>query len=892
MTTPRPRHGKRLFRLPWRTASQIQADVDEEFGFHFDMRIDALVASGLSREAATARAHREFGDLDDARQYIDALDRDIEAAQRRSDLMNDLWNDVLYAFRKLRSAPAFTAAAILTLALGIGANTAIFSVVNTVLLKPLPFPNADHLVRFRFTQSGHGDAGTPMDLVDYRSQAKTLAGVGVMEAATANLSRDEGDAERLNGVRVTANWFDLLGIRPLHGRFFLQGEDDRSAANVVVLSEELWRRDFSADPGVVGKTVRINTTPFTVVGIVPAGQRYPVTAELWMPKRFEGNELSDQSRGARWLGIFARVKQGVSLGAANAEVLRVSKLMETRFPEDYRQRRAHLVTIRDFLVGDMRKPLLIILGAVLFVLLIACANVANLLLVRATSRETEIAIRTALGAGRGRLIRQLITESVILALLGALLGVGVAKAGMTVLLSRAPQSLVLIDRASIDGTTLAVTALVAIITGIIFGTLPALQSVTPQLATALRAGGRGARGRVSANRTKRAIVVAELALAVMLLSGAGLLLRSFSRLISVDTGFRPEGVLSMKVTLPAASYDSSAVRNFIQALVPKMRAIPGVQTVGVADAIPLDGTGNDFSFTIRGRTYARPSDQPNTNVRLVTPDFFKSLGIPLQHGRVLQDADAPGAPRVFVVNAAFEKAFFANGGAIGQAIHLGWGNDDKTAMNEIVGVVGDTHDVDLGANPEPTVYASYVQYPQQHTVSVLLRTAAPPASIATPARAVIREIDRELPVYAVQSMEERVSASVGPRRFYATLITVFASVALVLAAVGLYGVIAYAVTQRTHELGVRVALGATTERIAGMVVREGLALTAVGLGAGIVGSIAAGQLMSTLLFGVGARDPYTLFAVVALLGLVATAASWLPARRAARVDPLVAMRGE
>jgi predicted permease len=690
---------------------------------------------------------------------------------------------------------------------------------------------------------------------------------------------------------VSANWFDVLRIRPLHGRFFIPADDDAATPNVVVLSEELWRRDFNADSNIIGKLLRINAQPFTVIGVVPAGRRFPVTAELWMPKHFSTSDLSDESRGARWLGYLARVKDDVSVDAASAEVLRVSEVMEKRYPEDYRERRAKLITVRDFLVGDMKKPLYIVLGAVLLVLLIACANVANLLLVRASARESEIAIRTALGAGRGRLVRQLITESVILAVVGATVGVGIAKAGMVLLLHRAPQSLIFVNKASIDATTLAVTAVIAILTGVIFGTLPALQSATPQLALALRAGGRGTQSRHGANRTKRTIVVVELALAVMLLSGAGLLLNSFARLISVDTGFQAVGVLSMKISLPAASYDSTAVRNFLQVVTPRLRAIPGVQTVGVADAVPLDRTGNDFTFTIRGRTYARPSDQPGANIRVVNADFFTSLGIPLLRGRALQESDAPNAPHIYVVNAAFEKAYFAHESAVGQSIRVGWGEDPPGAYNQIVGVVGDVHDMDLGANPEPTIYATFAQYPR-HNATLLLRTAATPASVAAPARAIIQRFDHELPVYSVQPMEDRVADSVGPQRFYATLITIFASVALVLAAVGLYGVIAYAVSQRTHELGVRVALGATSDRISRMVVREGLALTAVGLGVGIVGSIAAGELLSTLLFGVSARDPITLLSVVAVLGLVATLASWLPARRAARVDPLVAMRGD
>jgi putative ABC transport system permease protein len=882
---------KKLFRLPWRTDRQIRDDVDEELAFHLDMRIAELVAGGASSEDAHAKAAREFGDMDDARRYIGAVDRDIEAAQRRSDFMNDLWQDIGYAVRKLRAAPMFTLAAITTLALGIGANTAIFSVVNGVLLKPLPFPQADHLVRIRYTQQGHPDAGTPMDLVDNRSRAKSFVGISVIDGTTANLARDNGDAERVQGVRVNANWFTLLRIAPLAGRFFNESEDDASAPNVAVISEQLWKRDFGGDKSAIGKTVRINSTPFTIIGVVPADRRYPITAELWMIKRWAPNELSDQSRGARWLGWLARVKDNVDVAVANNEVEKISEAMEKQFPEILRDRRAYVMTVQEFLTGDIRKPLFIMLGAVTLVLLIACANVANLMLVRATAREGEMAVRTALGAGRGRLVRQLMTESVILSLVGAIAGLGVAKLAMHELLGRAPQNLPLVSTASIDGTTLAVTAFVALITGMIFGVLPAMQVGKHDLATALRAGARGTRSRPSSNRAKRAIVVGEVAVAVTLLTGAGLLLHSFAKLLSVDPGFRTENVLSMKLVLPLRAYDSTATRNFIRALEERARALPGVKNVGLANYIPLDGGSNGFSFTVGGRPPIRPSEQPSTEARQVTPDFFAALGMPLLRGRALSATDQPGSPPVLVVNHAFVQAFFPNEDPIGKTIALGWGLDPNGDSRQIVGVVGDVHSFGLEGAPEPTVYAPLAQRPD-HSLSIVVRSEGSPTTLAPALRAVVRDLDHELPVYSVQTMEERVSASVGRQRFYATLIAVFAAVALVLSAVGLYGVIAYAVSQRTHELGVRVALGATGDRISRMVIGEGLALTAVGIAVGAVAAFFAGRLVSSLLFGVSALDPITIGGVVLVLATVATLASWLPARRAARVDPLVAMRGD
>jgi putative ABC transport system permease protein len=525
------------------------------------------------------------------------------------------------------------------------------------------------------------------------------------------------------------------------------------------------------------------------------------------------------------------------------------------------------------------------------VLLIACANVANLMLVRATAREGEMAIRTALGAGRGRLVRQLITESVLLSLCGAAVGLGVATVGMHQLLARAPQTLVAVGRSSIDGTTLLVTAAVALLTGIVFGVIPAAQIGRNELATALRAGGRGTRARPSANRAKRIIVVAEVALAVTLLTGAGLLLHSFVKLLSVDPGFKPEGVLSMKAALPQRAYDSTAIRSLVRTIETRTKALPGVTAVGFSNFIPLDGSSYGFSFTIRGRPPLRPSEQSGTEVRVVTPGFFQAMGTPVVRGRGIETGDQPGAEKVFVVNQAFARRFFPNENAVGQALAMGWGEDTTGESRRIVGVVGDVRSTGLADAPEPTVYASMMQTPLA-SLSLLVRTSGDPSSLVLPLRNMVRELDREVPVFSVQTMEERVAGSVGRERFYATLIAIFAAVALILSAVGLYGVIAYAVSQRMHELGIRVALGASGDRIARMVVAEGLSLTAIGALVGIVASVGAGKLIGTLLFGVDALDPTTLGGVVVVLALVAALASWLPARRAARADPLVAIRGE
>jgi predicted permease len=881
---------KRVFRLPWRSSRQIRADFDDELAFHVDERTDALIATGLSPDGARAQAIRELGDVDDARRYVGAVDRDIEAAHRRNDLMSDVLQDVLYAARKLRSSPAFTLAAVATLALGIGATTAIFSVVNTVLLQPLPFPNPERLVRLRFTQQGHGDAGTPMDLIDYGSQARSFVGFSVIEGTTANLVREQGDAERLQAARVGANFFDLLGTRPVVGRFFRAGEDQQGVPLTIILSERVWRSDFGGDPSVIGKVVRINAVPRTIIGVAPMGRSYPVTVDIWMAKQFDAQELSDESRGARWLSFIARIKDGVDVEAAQAEVRNISVAMEKRFPEAFRERRAEAVPLHDYMVGDVRKPLLVIFSAVVFVLLIAAANVANLLLVRAQARDGEMAIRTALGAGRGRLIRQLMTESVLLSLIGAAIGVAIAQVGMTTLLGSAPPSLLLIQKSSIDGTALAVTALVAIVTGLAFGVLPALQTTGSELSTTLRAGGRGLNTRHGANRTKRTIVVVELALAVVLLSGAGLLLRSFGRLMSVDPGFKPDNLLTMKLVLPYATYDSTRVRNFVRTVDDRIRAMPGVENVAAASFVPLDNSSYNFSFQVRGRPVARPSDEPAAEVRQVSNEFFRTMGIPLLRGRGFDASDLPGAPKIYVVNEAFATRFFPNDDVTTQAIRIGWGQDPKGETNAIVGVVGNVHSFGLDQEPEPTIYVPLAQSPA-NGLTIIVRSANT-TSLVAPLRNVMRELDREVAVYSVMTMNDRVALSIGAQRFYATLIGIFATVALALAGIGLYGVIAYAVSQRTRELGVRVALGATTDRISRMVINEGLAITAIGIGIGIVSALLMGRVVSSLLFGVSERDPLTLVAVAVALGVIAMLASWLPARRAARVDPLIAMRGD
>jgi putative ABC transport system permease protein len=883
---------KKLFRLPWRTSRQIGADVDEELRFHLDARAQDLMKLGLSDAAARAQAVREFGDVSDARRYITTLDRSTEAAMRRSEVMSDFWNDLTYAARKLRKSPAFMITTVVTLALGVGANTAIFSVVNSVLLRPLPYPEADRLVRIKFTDGGFGDAGSPPDLADYRTRSKTFEDFAMLESAAMNLVTPGSAPERLTGMRVTSSWFSLLRTHPLIGRTFARGEDQEGAPRLAVLSENLWRAQFGADPKVLGRSIQLNGEAYTVVGVVAAESQYPLTAQVFTPLVFTAQDRSDGTRGARWLGMLARVKSGTSLAAATADMSRITTALNAQFPNVYNKRTAVPVPIRDWIVGDIRKPLWVVMGAVMLVLLIACANVANLLLVRATSREAELAVRTALGAGEGRLVRQLITEALLLTAIGSLAGIGIARVGIASLITMASASLPMLARTRMDAITLGTTAVIALITGIIFGVLPAHQVTKGSLADSLRAGARGTRTRPGTLRLRRTIVIAEMATAVTLLAGAGLLLRSFSRLMHVDPGFNPANVMTYNISLPPQRYATDdAQRAFGAALETRLKATPGVTRVGIATELPLDGHNFTLSFKIRGKPDVPPNQQPAARIVSVTPDYFSAIGMRVTSGRSFTAGDRNGEPQVAMVSQAFVAKNLPNENPIGKYVELGWRTDGVKPGGTIVGVVADVKENKLDADVQPMVYIPYDQWPRSN-LSIAVRTATSQAPVAPALRAELREIDKDMPVYNLRPMSEIVATSVATERFYMVLLTAFAGVALLLAAVGLYGVIAYAVSQRTTELGVRVALGATGNRISRMIIGEGLAMSMIGVVVGLVISAGLTRVLASLLFGVQPNDPVTFIAVAIALVVVAITASYLPARRAARADPLIAMRGD
>ncbi|HEX6536984.1 MAG TPA: ABC transporter permease [Gemmatimonadaceae bacterium] len=866
-------------------------EVAEEFAFHLEMRARALEARGWTPAAARAEALRLFGDVEEARTYCRRVDERRERQTMRLELLQELRQDAAFALRTLRKTPGFTAVAILTLALGIGANTAIFSVVRGILLRPLPFAEPARLVVVPALYNGTRSTVSPANFYDWRAENGSFTGMAALTGNSAVLT-GHGNPERLTGFDASPDLFRILGVRALAGRsVFTPDEGAFQGPHVVLLRESLWRTRFGADPGIVGSTIVLDGVPTTVVGVVPDQGAWPSKAQMWRPLTFDPKELP-KTRGAVYLTVVARLRPGVTLERADADMRAISRRLEQRYPESDTHASATVVPLREWIVGNLRTPLLVLLGAVGFVLLIVCANVANLFLVRAAAREPEIAVRTALGAGRARLVRQLVTESTVLSLIGGIGGVLFALWGTRALVRVAPASIPRLDAVHVDALVLAFTLVVSVLTGIVFGLIPARQVVRPDLSATLRESGRGSKARPGSRRARGVLVVSEVALAVMLLAGAGLLIRSFHQLTNVDPGFRPEHAVSFELALPEARYDSvDRQRAFVHQLTERLRAIPGVRSVGASFGLPLTGFGFSLSFEVQGRPPAKPGEEPVADVRIITPDYLKAMGIPIVRGRGFTPEDREGARQVVLVTEATVARFFPGEDPIGRHITLGWGRDGKHLGGDVIGVVGDVRQNSLAEAAEPEIYAPYDQWPVE-SFNVVMRGSPEGTAILGAARAAIRDIDPDLAMSSVRTLDALVAESVAQPRFYMTLLAAFAVVALLLSAIGIYGVIAYLVSQRAREIGIRIALGASREHVVRMVVRQGAALAVTGIAIGIAGALLLTRLMTSLLFGVTPSDPATFGAVVVVLGAVALLASWVPARRAARVDPALAMRAE
>jgi putative ABC transport system permease protein len=798
--------------------------------------------------------------------------------------MSGLWQDVRYGARMLLKQPGFTLVAILTLALGIGANTAIFSVVNAVLLRPLPFKDSDRLVLVwnNGAEAAGGDR-TPLavaDLLDVRAQSRSYESVGAFQNGSFNYI--SGDVpEQVRGVSVTANFLSLLGVVPQLGRDFQTSDEQVGAVRTVLISDRFWRSHFGADKQVVGRSINLSGVSTAIIGVMPANLDFPNReVDLWRALQLE----PPTRRGPYFLTGMARLKPSVSVQQARAESLTMKSTPGT-YNLDF-----NVLPVNEFLFGDVRPALIALLVAVTLVLLIAAVNVANLTLVRAASRLKEISIRTALGASRGRIVRRLLIESLLLAIAGGVFGTLCAFWGVSALVQFAPENLPRVNQIKIDGFVLLWTAVVSLLTGLAFGLVPAWQGSRLNLNEVLRDGGRGSTESAGRRRGRSVLVIAELALAVMLLTGAGLLIKSLWRLQQVDLGINPEHVLTMQMSLRGQRYEKpEPVREFTSRLVEQTRSLPGVRAAAVTNSLPPDETEFSSDFIIEGRTPAKDLPQIAYFNR-VSPEYFQALGIPLRAGRSFTNSDSSGSASVIVINETLRRRFFPGEDPVGKRLNLA--NVGDPDWTQIVGVVGDVKYNGMADDVQPAIYQSTGQQAAWDFALILKTDVKDPLSLTTAARDEINRLDPTLPVTKVSTMEQRVATAMAPSRFRTTLIALFAAVALILACVGIYGVISYSVTQRTHEIGIRIALGAQRRNVLQLVLGQGAFLAVIGVVLGLGGAFALTRLMAGLLFGVTPTDA-AIFTFVPLgLTAIALLASYLPARRATKVDPLVALRYE
>jgi putative ABC transport system permease protein len=812
--------------------------------------------------------------------------------------METLLRDIRYGIRGLLKRPGFTAIAVITLALGIGANTAIFSVVNAVLLRPLPYAEAERLF---VPWGGRGDASESAivsypDFADWQAQTRTLEYVAAYSSSGTLLREGDADPELIVGAAASADLFPLLRVVPVIGRPFTRADDQPNAPPVIVLGYSLWQRRFNSDPNIVGKQIRIGSTSASVLGILPEGFRFPARAEKTEFLRPLAATIGErtQRRSSYSLRTIARLRPGLTAAAAENEMRSIGVQLEQQYPDEGFRLGARLMPLQEEVTWGARTPLLVLLGAVGFVLLIACANVANLTLVRAASRNREMAIRAALGAGRRRVVRQLLTESLLLSLLGGTLGLLVAWWGVHFLLASSPLNVPGLADAGLDTRVLTFTAVTSILTGVIFGLAPALQASRVDLQDALKEGGRNAAGGSVRNRVRAALVVVEVAMSLVLLVGAGLLGKSFLLLSEVRPGFEPERVLTTEVALAKTKYPRAEQQQAAFAeIVNRVAAIPGVEAAAVIDPLPLGGSNNANTFLIAGRPALRPEDKPISNHRTISPDYFRALSIPVSRGRTFDARDNQNAPPVLIVNETFARRFFPGSEALGQRIIIEGelGDNVVPPPREIIGVVGDVRHDGLDTDAGPEYYVPYTQSAEP-AMSLVVRSSADNPGLAGNLREVIKQIDKEQYVADIQPMTKLVAESISRRRFNAMLTGLFAVVALLLASVGIFGVLNYTVAQRTQEIGLRVALGAQTRDVLRLILGQGVRLIMFGVVLGLVASLALTRVLSGMLFGVTPTDPLTFVAITALLMVVALLACYVPARRATKVDPLVALRYE
>ena len=863
-------------------------DVRREIELHLDLRAREFEAQGMTREAARQAALEAFGDRRAIEAEVRSLRGTTVRVRERREWIRELMQDIRVALRGLRRAPGFTAVAVLTLALGIGANSAIFSVLRSVLLRPLPYPNPAELIQVWSDHRARGRPEpewlTPPDFIDWRDGNRTFAGMAAYQGWGPDLT-GSGEPEALGGISVSGNYFSVLGISPALGRLLTMADDDAGAEPVVVLSDAVWRRRFGADPAILGKQLQLNGEPWTVVGVLPPAFRPPLGVSPELFRALRRPATSGCGRGCYVLRVIGRLKPGATIHQASSDLGGIAERLAREYPETNERVGVWLVPLHEQITGRTREPLLALGAAVGFVLLIACANLANLLLVRGAGRARELGVRSALGAGRGRLIRQLLTESTILAVIGGGLGLLLGIAGSTVLASLVPESVRSIQGIQVDGVVVAFTAGLTMLSGLLFGLLPALRAARPGLMGALKSGTREAGG---GGRLRSGLVVAELALAVVLLVGAGLLLRSFLLMQRVDLGYRADGVAFVGIGLPRARYPDGRSLVTVEDLLGRLRASPAIRSVEVTDLPPLSSGDQDITAIPVGEP--RRSDQPEASwYRSITPGYLAQMQMRLVAGRSFTPEDRAGSVEVGIINEEAARRFWPGKDPIGRV--LAQGEDSTAARVTIVGVVASARHDGPNQPYKVELFVPFAQSPSRGP-NFIIEPARDLESAMGAFRQALREVDPLVPVAGAQRIEDLLGDALALPRLYAMLIGIFATTALLLAVLGVYGVMAYAVAQRQREIGVRLALGAAPSGIRRMVLGQGGRLALMGTGLGLVAALGAGKLIGSLLFGVSPVDAVTFVAVPVVLGGMAILASWLPARRAMRVDPLVAIREE
>jgi predicted permease len=872
--------------------SRMESEMETELRFHLEAYTEDLIGSGVSRQEAMRRARREFGDLERAKE-------DCREA-RGANLIETLLQDLRYGVRTMLRAPGFTVLAVVALALGIGANAAIFSVVNAVLLRPLAYQDSEQLVTILMKGSGPVAVA---NYLDWRDQSHSFDAMGAADYWSPNLTGIDSP-EHILGLKVTQSLFPMLGVEPLLGRLFVEGEDKDGSEREVILGYRLWQQRFSGDRNVLGKAILLDGNPYVVVGVMPKDFQFApfwaTHAELWVPNAF-GERV--HNRGGNSLRIFARLRPGTALAQARAEMATITARLEKQYPGTNRS--VVVTPLKEKVVGEIETPLLVLLGAVGFVLLITCANVAHMLLARAAARQKEIAVRTALGARRSRLIRQFLTENILLGTLGGAVGLLLAIWGTHALVALSPADIPRVETVTIDGRVALFLFSVTLLTSVGFGLVPALQSSKVNLNDSLKEGGRANSEGIRRNRLRSFLVASEFGLALVLLIGAGLMIRSFFSLQRVDPGFNPHNVLSLVVSIAGSKEaDPGRRRIFYEQLLERVRTLSGVQAAAGINHLPLAGDLWNWPFIIEGRPKPRPGESPGAVYRMVTPGYFETMRLPLVQGRDISANDHTNAPGVVIINERAAREYWSGVDPIGKRISFDGDKGNPPTWLTIIGVAKDAKQDDWAAKPEPEVYlaafqnhdflgdsgsevAGHVSY-----ITLVVRGVGDPAALAPTMRETVWGFDRNLAISEVLTMDGVVAGANAQPRFEMLLLSIFAALALALAAVGIYGVMSYSVSRRTHEIGVRLSLGASRTDVLLLVVRQGMMLALGGSIAGIVGALLLSRLMTKLLYGVQPSDPITFAGVAAVLGLVAALACYIPARRAMRVDPMVALRYE